>query len=309
MKHVFVVNPAAGSGAGLTDILPAIHKALTGFEDDYEIHRTLSEQETILYCRQKCAFEGDVRFYACGGDGTVNNVLQGIAGHANAQLAVVPCGTGNDFVRNFTNKENFLSIEKQINGSVMPIDVLKWQGGYALNMFNIGVDCDVVAEAAAMKSDKLKGTAAYLAAAFKVLRKGKTYRMAYRVDDGEEVEAELMLAAIANGHFCGGGFKSCPGAKLDDGYMDVSVVSPVRGLKLPILLAKYRAGTHLQDRDADKYIKYIHCKKFSLRALEPVRISVDGEVLDFPDTEFEIIPSWLKFVVPEGSEFIQSMRI
>ena len=302
MKHVFVVNPAAGNGAGLRDILPSIHKALTGFEEDYEIHRTLSEQETILYCRQKCAFEGRVRFYACGGDGTINNVFSGIVGHDNAELAIVPCGTGNDFVRNFTQKDIFLDIEKQIHGSVIPVDVLKWQGGYALNMFNIGVDCDVVAEAAAMKSDKLKGTAAYLAAAFKVLRKGKTYRMAYAVDDGEEQEAELMLAAIANGHFCGGGFQSCPAAKLDDGYMDVCVVRPVKGLKLPILLAKYRSGTHLMDRDADKYIEYIHCKKFRLRALEPVRISVDGEVLDFTDTEFEILPGALQLVIPEGSK-------
>ncbi|MBP5750808.1 MAG: diacylglycerol kinase family lipid kinase [Firmicutes bacterium] len=302
MKHVFVVNPAAGNGAALRDILPAIHKALTGFEDDYEIHRTMSEQETILYCRQKCAFEGRVRFYACGGDGTINNVLSGIAGHDNAELAIIPCGTGNDFVRNFTQKDNFLNIEKQIQGSAIPIDVLKWQGGYALNMFNIGVDCDVVAEAAAMKSDRLKGTAAYLAAAFKVLRKGKTYRMAYAAEDGEEQEAELMLAAIANGHFCGGGFQSCPAARLDDGFMDVCVVRPVKGLKLPILLAKYRSGTHLMDRDADKYIEYIHCKKFRLRALEPVRISVDGEVLDFADTEFEILPGAVRLVIPEGSK-------
>ncbi|MBR5641289.1 MAG: diacylglycerol kinase family lipid kinase [Firmicutes bacterium] len=301
MKHVFVINPAAGNGAALRDILPAIHKALTGFQDDYEIHRTLSEQETILYCKQKCAFEGEVRFYACGGDGTINNVLSGIVGHDNAQLAVIPCGTGNDFVRNFTEKDNFLDIEKQINGSVMPADVLKWQGGYALNMFNIGVDCDVVAEAAAMKSDRLKGTAAYLAAAFKVLRRGKTYRMAYTKDGEEEVEDELMLAAIANGHFCGGGFQSCPAASLDDGFMDVCIVRPVKGLKLPILLGKYRAGTHLMDKDADKYIQYIHCKKFKLRAMEPVRISVDGEVLDFTDTEFEILPGAIRLVVPQGS--------
>ena len=302
MKHVFVVNPAAGNGAGLRDILPAIHKALTGFEEDYEIHRTLSEQETILYCRQKCAFEGRVRFYACGGDGTINNVLTGIVGHDNAELAIIPCGTGNDFVRNFTEKDNFLTIEKLIHGSVMPIDVLKWQGGYALNMFNIGVDCDVVAEAAAMKSDRLKGAAAYLAAALKVLSRGKTYRMAYTIEDGEEVESELMLSAIANGHFCGGGFKSCPDAKLDDGVMDVCIVHPVHGIRFPILLAKYRAGSHLQDREADKYIEYIHCKKFRLRALEPVRISVDGEVLDFEDTEFEILPGALKLVIPEGSQ-------
>ena len=302
MKHVFVLNPAAGNGEALNTVLPAIHKALTGFEDDYEIHRTMSEQETILYCRQKCAFEGDVRFYACGGDGTLNNVLTGVMGHENAQIAVVPCGTGDDFVRNFTNKDNFLDIEKQINGSVIPADVLKWQGGYALNMCNIGVDCDVVAEAAAMKSDRLKGTAAYVAAAIKVLRQGRTYRMTYAVDDEDPVEEELMLSAIANGHFCGGGFRSCPDAKLDDGYMDVCIVRPVKGLKLPILLAKYHSGTHLADKDADKYIRYIHCKKFRLQALEPVRISVDGEVTEFTESEFSILPAAVRLVLPQGSE-------
>ena len=302
MKHVFVINPAAGNGAGLRDILPAVHQALTGFEDDYEIHRTLSEQETILYCKQKCSFTGAVRFYACGGDGTVNNVLSGIAGHNNAQLAIVPCGTGNDFIRNFTNKDNFLDIKKQIQGSVIPIDVLKWTGGVALNMFNIGVDCDVAAEVNAMKGGRLKGASAYAASAFKVLCRRKTYRMAYAKDGEEEVESELMLAAIANGHFCGGGFQSCPSARVDDGLMDVCIVRPIPGFKLPLLLAKYRSGAHLRDKDAEKYIEYIHCKKFNLRALEPVRISVDGEVREFQDTEFEILPSHLQFVLPEGSQ-------
>ena len=83
--------------------------------------------------------------------------------------------------------------------------------------------------------------------------------------------------------------------------MDVCIVHPVRGVKLPIMLARYRKGTHLQGKDADRYIEYIHCKKFKLRALEPVRISVDGEVLDFRDTEFEILPEALQFVLPEGS--------
>lgn len=304
MKHIFVVNPAAGNGSAMREILPKIHKALTGFQDDYEIHRTLSEQETVMYCRQKCAFSGDVRFYACGGDGTLNNVLSGIAGHKNAQLATVPCGTGNDFVRNFTARENFLDIEKQIKGSVISADVLKCCGGYAINMLNIGVDCDVVAEASEMKSDKLRGTAAYIAAAAKVLRRGVTYRMAFSVDDGPEREAELMLCAIANGHFCGGGFKSCPDASLDDGLMDICIVRPVSGLKLLPMLAKYRIGAHVRGRDAKRYIEYIHCKKFRLRALQPVRISIDGEVRDFEESVFEIAPSSVKLVVPEGSRFI-----
>lgn len=301
MKHVFVVNPAAGHGAALDNILPIIHKALTGFEDDYEIHRTMGANETILYCRQKCSFEGDVRFYACGGDGTINNVLTGIAGAHNAELAVVPCGTGNDFVRNFTNPENFRNIEKQIKGVSTPIDVLKCRDGYALNMLNVGVDCDVAARASEIKSDKIKGTAAYLMAAAQILPKGKTYKMAYSIDGSEFVEEELMLAAIANGHFCGGGFKSCPNASLSDGYMDVCIVKPVKGLTLPVLLAQYRAGTHLNSKLAEKYIKYIHCRSFSLKASEPVKICCDGEVTDFSESDFEVLPASLKLVIPEGS--------
>lgn len=301
MKHVFVVNPAAGHGAALNKILPAIHKALTGFEDDYEIHRTLSTNETILYCRQKCSFEGRVRFYACGGDGTLNNVLTGIAGAPNAELAVVPCGTGNDFVRNFTNPDNFLDIKKQIEGPSLPVDVIKFGDRYSLNMLNIGVDCDVVAKAAEIKSDKIKGTAAYLLAAAKILPQGKTYRMAYSIDGRETEEKELMLAAIANGHFCGGGFKSCPKASLSDGFMDICIVKPVKGLALPVLLAKYRAGTHVGSSMAEKYVEYIHCKTFNLKALEPVKISCDGEVSDFDEADFEILTSAVKLVIPEGS--------
>ena len=113
-----------------------------------------------------------------------------------------------------------------------------------------------------------------------------------------------MLAAIANGNFCGGGFRSCPDAQLDDGYMDVCIVHPVRGIKLPVMLAKYRKGSHLKGRDAERYIEYIHCRSFRLRALEPVRISVDGEVLDFTESEFEILPGAIRLVLPQGSAFL-----
>ncbi len=118
MKYIFLVNPAAGKGRSDKELLPEVHPFLKARGLDYEIHRTLSEGDIISYVRQRAAGGEPVRFVACGGDGTLNNTLRGMMGFPNAELAVMPYGSGNDFVRNFTNKEAFLDLEKQLNGRV-----------------------------------------------------------------------------------------------------------------------------------------------------------------------------------------------
>ena len=303
MKHIFIINPAAGNGKAEKEILPSILKACANSGIDYEVHKTLSAVETISYTKQRAGQGIPTRFYACGGDGTLNNVLNGIIGSANAQLGYIPCGTGNDFVRNYTNKENFLDIQKQIDGEAVNIDVLQLDDAYAVNMFNIGVDCDIVAETARLKANPfLSGSAAYLAGVIKVLAKGKTYHMQLKFDDGYLVDEELFLAAIANGRYCGGGFQSSPKALLSDGFMDVCLIRPIKGVKIVSLLAKYRKGTHVADVAAAPYVIYKKCKKLSLTATEPMRISTDGEITEYKSQTFQIIPDAVQFSVPQGSQ-------
>ena len=117
MKHIFIVNPAAGKGKTLPAMLQRITYACKEHEVDYEIYHTATVGDATRYVAKKCRDNPDTefRFYACGGDGTMNEVANGIVGMENAQLAVVPKGTGNDFVKIFSSPENFNNIGKIIN--------------------------------------------------------------------------------------------------------------------------------------------------------------------------------------------------
>lgn len=302
MKHIFILNPVAGNGYAEKNLLPQIIAYLKTTDLDYEIHRSLNKEEIGTYVRQRAAAGDAVRFYAIGGDGTLCDVVNGAIGFDNAEVAVVPCGTGNDFVRNFTGKENFLNIEKQLAGRVEAIDVIKTNDTYSINMLNIGADCEVVARAGQIKSKS--GSWSYIRGALEILPKGPRYRMAYTDADGEEKEEDILLVAIANGHFCGGGFKSSPKASLNDGNLDILLARPVKGLKLMKLLAKYRMGTHLDDPSAKDIITHIKTKSFKLRAIDKVSVSVDGEVSPFTEAEISVVPKAINFVIPEGSEML-----
>ena len=300
MKHIFILNPVAGNGYAEKNLLPQIITYLKTTDLDYEIHRSLNKEEIGTYVRQRASAGDEVRFYAIGGDGTLCDVVNGAIGFDNAEVAVIPCGTGNDFVRNFTGRENFLDIQKQLAGRAEAIDVIKLNDAYSINMLNIGADCEVVARAAQIKSKS--GSWSYIRGALEILPKGPRYRMAYSFSGAEEKEEDLLLIAIANGHFCGGGFKSSPKASLTDGNLDILFARPVKGLKLIKLLAKYHAGTHLDDPSAADIITHIKTKSFRLRAIDKVSISVDGEVSPFTEAEITVAPKAIKFVIPEGSE-------
>ncbi|MBO4861926.1 MAG: diacylglycerol kinase family lipid kinase, partial [Firmicutes bacterium] len=124
MKHIFILNPVAGNGYAEKNLLPRIIAFLKTTDLDYEIHRSLNKEEIGTYVKQRASVGDEVRFYAIGGDGTLCDVVNGAIGFKNAEVAVIPCGTGNDFVRNFTGRENFLDIGRQLSGKVVPIDVI-----------------------------------------------------------------------------------------------------------------------------------------------------------------------------------------
>lgn len=304
MKHIFIVNPAAGVGASEKQHLPQIIQFLKEAGVDYEIHRTLNKAEVGTWTRQR-AMQGDpTRFYAIGGDGTICDVVNGVIGCPNAEVAIIPCGTGNDFVKNFTNRKNFLDLKKQLNGKPVAVDVIKYNDNYCINMLNIGADCDIVVQSDKLKAaGKASGPASYAIAAVQVLTKGPKYRMSY-VLDGEEIEEDLLLVAVGNGIFCGGGFKACPQASLVDGMMDIGIVRPCVGPKLLPLIWKYHQGTHLTAPAAKDLVKYVKLREFDLKPINPCVVSVDGEVYDFEPTHFSVVDKAINIVVPEGSELI-----
>ena len=314
MKYIFVINPAAGQGKARSFWLPKIQQLVKEKEIDYELHNTLSFQEGINYVRQRCESGEVIRFYGCGGDGTLNCLVNGAFGYPNASIGVLPTGTGNDFVRSFSDPEGFRDLERQLEGEVRVLDAIRCTDPsgtrIALNMCNIGVDAAVAEVAGEMKKKPLlSGAMAYGAAAVKVLAGQIGFPARVQIDDEEPYDQDFLFIAIGNGGYCGGGFHSTPLSKLDDGLMDACLVKNITRRKIATVILKYRAGMHLTDKACEGLVTYRKCRKLRITPLRPYdehveRMALDGEGSGFLDTTFEVVPSAIKFIVPQGCELL-----
>lgn len=308
MKHIFLMNPAAGKGGRAVDkLLSEIDKVGKEKGYDYEIYKTRCAGDAENYVRQRCLeqsgklIKDKIRFYAMGGDGTLNEAANGAAGCDFAEITVIPCGTGNDFVRNFPRPVDFLNIEKQFKGTSEKIDLIRYNERYAVNMINVGADCDVVIEAGKMKKKPfISGPAAYAAGALKVLSGKIGIKMSVNTETEDFWEDELILIAIANGKFCGGGFKGVPNASVNDGLIDVSLVKMIPKRKFLGLLPKYKKGTHLDSRKDAEFFKCLKCRNVSINPEEMIEASVDGEIVKLGKTDFSIVHNAINFSIPEN---------
>ena len=142
MKHVFIINPNSGKQELKEELFNKIKEKQN--EINYEIYVTKGSKDATNYVKEYLTKNTEeVTFYACGGDGTINEVVSGMIGYNNAILACYPCGSGNDFVKIYGGKENFLDLNKLINGNEEKIDVMKVNDKYAINVTNFGFDASV----------------------------------------------------------------------------------------------------------------------------------------------------------------------
>lgn len=309
MKHIFILNPVAGKGKSEKHYLPLIHSVAKEMKVNYEIHRTINIGDAERFIRQKCVNRvnetEELRFYACGGDGTLNEVANGAHGFKNVEIAFIPAGTGNDFARSFENTKAFMSIRNQILGKAKPIDLLKYfiddkDAKYCINMFNIGFDCDVV-----IKMDELRkfaflsGSSAYGAGVGLVLMKKNTLDLNIVIDDGIKKSGKILMMAIGNGKYCGGGFKGLPEASLEDGMIDVSIIKNISRREFVSLIGPYKKGTHLRTKLGQKIVTYEKCKSITVQDEQIFNICIDGEVEKGNALRVEIENRAILFSVPQ----------
>lgn len=332
MKHIFIMNPAAGKGKAGKVFLPKIIETAKRMGIDYEIHRTISPGDAQHFVKSRCEArmgkepEDILRFYACGGDGTLNEVANGAYGQENIEVAMIPAGTGNDFPRSFGELKYFENIEGQILGEGKPVDIIRYETiipnhgfaseldsifesdpdpviRYGINMFNIGLDCNAADMMAKIKDYLfVPGPLAYGLGVGIVLGKKEGVNLEICLDNGEVFDGDIMLAAIGNGSYCGGGFNGVPRASVDDGLIDVSIVGNINRRTIITLLGKYRKGTHLEDPSTASFITYRKCKTLTIKPCGAVKLCTDGEVSMVGEITFEIIPGGIKFSVPQGCE-------
>lgn len=303
MKHIFIVNPAAGKASTLPSLLQRITYAVKLCGVDYEIYHTKTVGDATNYVHTLCTKnpKTQYRFYACGGDGTMNEVANAVAMKKNAELAVVPVGTGNDFIKIFSHLEQFDDISSIIKGKALPMDIIKYNDKYSLNILNIGFDCDVVARVEEIKRQPLVlKNMAYPTAVWQCLTRKYGSKFRVTTEDGQFFDGEHLLALFANARYYGGGYKSAPYAFVNDGMMEIVVVDKVSRAKFISLLPKYQAGTYLEEIEKLPFIHYVRCKKATFESEKAIGVCADGEISPAAKLDIEVIPNAINVVCPQG---------
>ncbi len=300
MKYVFIVNPVAGKKkAG--EFIPEIEKICRAKGVDYEIYQTSSVGDAKKYTRELGLSGEKMRVFGCGGDGTLFEVINGAYGFDNLEVGTLPLGSGNDFVRNFGSKKDFLDVLSQLEGKNRKIDLIKCGEKYAISQCSMGLDAEVCAKQAAFKKLPLvSGEMAYTASlVFCFLTKSSNV-FQVSIDDGEFETYDLLFSLCGNARYYGGGYKGTPLAICDDGLLDFIIVKkdmPV--IKFLKLMGDYKKGKHLEwGRTV-----FRRGRKMTVRSKKFSAVNVDGECEFVKERTFEIVPRAINFAFPSNVDF------
>lgn len=246
--------------------------------------------------------DGAELIVAVGGDGTVNEVVNGIIGAGGAELAVIPRGTGRDFVRTYGIPGDLDdAIDIAASGATRAVDVglvsyRTWAGtdgrGYFANVASAGIS-GAIAKRTNESSKALGGRLSYYWATVTVFVRWRTGEMHVSVDD-EVRRGKMIDVVVANGRYLGGGMMMCPEAEPDDGLFDVLVIGDVTKRDLAFTLPKVYRGKHLPH----PRLEPLRGRVVTIETDEPLPIELDGEQPGTTPVRFEIVPKALRVRVP-----------
>ena len=304
MKHIFIINPSAGKNDSRQRIYAMAEALREKHGLDVQCMLTASVGHAATLARGLAESGEEVRLYACGGDGTVNEVANGIAGYANAAMTCIPIGTGNDFLKNFGKDALplFLDAENLWNGDVTPLDLIDCNGKYCLTIACTGIDARIAESVHDFgASPMLTGRGSYLAsvAANFLFRKiGRKWRVTL---DNEVVEDEFALVSMCNGRYYGGGSTPVPEARMTDGVLHTVLVKNVSKARFARLFPDYSAGNHQKlPRDVVRVSK---AKVVRIEALEgDLTTCLDGESMHAQCVTLQLADKKVNFFAPAGCD-------
>ena len=308
MKTVFILNPKAGKGRQKEKTEEILLKIIAEKELDAQVYVTAYPGDATRFVREHCKTYGAARFIACGGDGTLSEVLNGAVGFSGAEVGVMPLGSGNDFCRNFPCDTAFGDVYLQAVSEAVACDAIRYTTtvngeavtGYCANMFNIGFDCKVADTTNHLKDKTVFGGsfAYFLSILMNLIQKKVTF-LTVTADGLCEHSGATLLTSVANGKYCGGGIMSNPMASLRDGRINFNIIRNISRLRFVSLLFSYMKGTHMSKKGIEKYILSKHCKTLTVTPENGImRLCIDGEIVAAGETTFEIVPNAIQFVLP-----------
>jgi diacylglycerol kinase (ATP) len=294
LHHLFIVNPVAGKGKALR-FVSEIESRFDGSGHTYEIAVTKAPGHAKELAEEAASRYDGIRIYSVGGDGTLNEVVNGLAG-SRAELGIIPCGSGNDAARSLytvMDPENLIDVLPDSHS--IPVDLGRLNDKYYINIASTGFDADVALNSNHFKSFPfVSGPASYVLGVLAALIKCKKYKLRIILDDKEPVEKELLLAIFANGSYYGGGMKAAPSAKIDDGMLDFYLVDSCSRLKILKFFPKFQKGQH----ETMKEVSHFRGKRAVIESSVPFPVNIDGEVSLETRVTVEILHRSINIIVP-----------
>lgn len=298
MKHLFIINPAAGKYDKTGEFTQIIRTVCDRRCLAYEILVSRAPGDCTKIAQAAAAAGDPIRIYACGGDGTLNEVVNGVLGYVNVAVTHFPGGSGNDFIKIFSDPPAFRDLDRLIESDMTTFDVIRCQkDDYALNVCSVGFDARIGTAIGKYKRLPLiSGSGAYFLSTGINLIKGIYRHYVIHIDD-MELDGDQTLICIANGRWYGSSFHPLPIAEPDDGLLDVLVVKAVSRMTVANVIGKYKNGKFAELPDI---IRHYRCKRVTIHCDTPSEINLDGELLMEKDVTFEIVPHALRFFYPRG---------
>jgi YegS/Rv2252/BmrU family lipid kinase len=302
-QTVFLVNPASGDGATGKRWPELAHRAsLLGLSGE----TLLSERPGHLIELAGRAVDGGARLVvAVGGDGTLNEVVNGIAGR-DVELATIPLGTGMDFVRTYGIPTKFDdAVRCALDGATRTIDAGRvsyrtWSGEAAerwfANVGSVGMS-GAVAQRANGMSKVLGGKLTFFYALTRVFLEWENTEVTVVLDDGEERRGLMHDVVVANGAWHGGGMKLAPAALPDDGLFDIVLIGDIGKIDFLTTAPKIYKGRHVEHAK----VEVVRSKRVEVDAAERLPIEVEGEQVGTTPAVFEVVPAAVRVRVPRSS--------
>lgn len=293
MRACLIFNPSAGTADRIKDFL----LQLTG-DHRCELRPTTTHGDARRMAHEAVT-EGFERIIVAGGDGTIGQVINGIAPDFSAvELAFLPFGTGNDLARSLglTPDRMDLACRGAFGTRLEPIDVIRISGeetSYCINVANGGFGGRVAVDV--QPADKKRwGPMAYWTTSLSRIVDLREFEVTLTLD-GRRLEVSTFGVAVANGRFVGGGFPIAPRALLNDGFLDVTTIPVLPTLELMAAGLNLTLGREQSD---DRLRTHrVRCLQF--QAAPEMPFSVDGEPTRRFDATFDVLPKALQVVVGE----------
>jgi len=297
MKHLFIINPAAGSRDRTQMYKEAITKVCGEKGLDYRIEVSKAPGNCRELAREAALTGEEYRIYACGGDGTLNEVAAGAAGFPNAAVTCYRGGSGNDFVKIFSDADAFADLSRLLECEEAEFDMIRCNDDLSLNICSVGLDARIGTDVSRYKRlPLLSGFRAY--AASTVINVIKGIAEHYVVDiEGEAVDAKQTMICVCNGRYYGGGFNPVPEADPSDGLLDVLLVKKVSRLQVAKVIGKYKNGRY---KELPNIIRYIRTNKVTVLCDKLTPVNLDGELRMAQKVSFSVAKEKLRFFFPKG---------